>query len=177
MADHLNASTTQIQDLERTRPSTSTTNDQGTLGSNLEPANTIVSAAADTPMVSRFASPMPVIRPWMRPRTSRGPTWMPSRLGNSPNTTSKVRPNTNPVMIGLDRNSATQPTRMWAAKIRTPPAQIAAAVVKAMAWATSVGPSAATNEPDITETVETGPRINCFELPKTAYAISAIGTA
>jgi hypothetical protein len=80
------------------------------------------------------------------------------------------------VTIGLERNSATQLIRRCAAISRRTPAHRAAPVVNAIAWAASVGPSAATSDPDSTDTVETGPTTSCRELPKIAYAIKAIGT-
>ena len=79
--------------------------------------------------------------------------------------------------IGLDRNSATQPIRSCAATINTIPAHRAAAVVNSTACDTSAGRRAATRDPDITETVETGPTTNWREVPKIAYAMRARGTA
>ena len=54
---------------------------------------------------------------------------MPVRLGSSPMITSTVRPSTNPVTMGLDKNSAIQPIRTCAAMINTMPAATATAAV------------------------------------------------
>ena len=56
-------------------------------------------------------------------------TGMPSRLGSSPMITRMVRPKTKPVTMGLDKNSATQPTRRNPARTKTAPAASAMADV------------------------------------------------
>ena len=88
-----------------------------------------------------------------------------------------TRPSTNPVTIGLDRNSATQPMpRKPAASMTSPQASARAAVYEA-ACAVPATPKLARNDPDSTETVDTGPTTSCRDEPKIAYATSASGTA
>jgi sulfate permease, SulP family len=81
----------------------------------------------------------------------------------------------NPVTIGLDKNSATQPLRSCAATISTISPQSAAAVVNSTACAALAGWRAATRDPDITEAVETGPATNCRRSYHRSQPIAAPG--
>ena len=79
-----------------------------------------------------------------------------------------VRPNTKPVTIGLERNSAIHPIRSNPIAIRTTPVAIASAEVIAT---TSSGLSlamSATSEPETIATVDAGPTISCGDEPRTA---------
>ena len=91
--------------------------------------------------------------------------------------TSTTRPNTKPVTIGLDRNSATQPMPRKPATSMTRPQASASAAVYEAARAVPATPKPARKDPDSTETVDTGPTTSWRDEPKTAYASSARGTA
>ena len=88
-----------------------------------------------------------------------------------------VRPRTKPVTIGLDRNSAIQPMPRKPAATRTSPEPSASAAVYDAACAVPATPKLARNDPDSTDTVDTGPTTSCRDEPKIAYATSATGTA
>ena len=88
-----------------------------------------------------------------------------------------VRPRTKPVTIGLERNSATQPIPRKPAATRTRPEPSARAAVYDAACAVPATPKLARNDPDSTDTVDTGPTTSCRDEPKIAYATSATGTA
>ena len=79
--------------------------------------------------------------------------------------------------IGLERNSATQPTPRKPAVSRTRPEPSASAAVYDAARAVPATPKLASNEPDSTDTVDTGPTTSCRDEPKIAYATRATGTA
>ena len=68
-----------------------------------------------------------------------------------------TRPNTKPVTMGRDMNSAAQPSRARPPISRPTPAPMASAEVRAIARAGSPWAMSATSEPDSTETVDTGP--------------------
>ena len=91
--------------------------------------NSTASALTPTVTVRRSTWSILSAKADIRCRTSPGVTWMPSRLGSSPMITRMVRPKTKPVTMGLDRNSATQPTRRNPARTRTAPAARAMADV------------------------------------------------
>ncbi len=79
-----------------------------------------------------------------------------------------VRPSTKPVTIGLDKNSAAQPMRRKPAAISTRPEARAKAAVYDAACIVPATPKLARNEPDSTDTVETGPTTSCRDEPKIA---------
>ena len=79
-----------------------------------------------------------------------------------------VSPSTKPVTIGLERNSATQPIRRKPAATSTRPDPSARAAVYDPAWIVPATPKLARNDPDSTDTVDTGPTTSCREEPKSA---------
>ena len=79
-----------------------------------------------------------------------------------------VSPSTNPVTIGLERNSAAQPIRRKPAAISTRPEASARAAVYDAACIVPATPKLARNEPERTDTVDTGPTTSCRDEPKTA---------
>ena len=91
--------------------------------------NSTASALTPTAAVSGLIWSILSAKADIRCRTSPGVTGMPSRLGSSPMITRMVRPKTKPVTMGLDKNSATQPTRRNPARTRTAPAASAMADV------------------------------------------------
>ena len=91
--------------------------------------------------------------------------------------TRRVRPSTKPVTIGLERNSAIQPIPRKPAASRTRPEPRANAAVYDAACAVPATPKLASNDPDSTDTVDTGPTTSWRDEPKIAYATSATGTA
>ena len=88
--------------------------------------------------------------------------------GSSPTTMVRVRPNTKPVTMGFDRNSATQPMRSSPKTRRTSPVAIASAAVTRTASPGSPRVMSATIEPETMATVEAGPTMSCLEEPSTA---------
>ena len=89
-------------------------------------------------------------------------------LGSSPMTTRIVRPRTNPVTMGLDRNSATQPTCSTLAIIRMIPAATAIPAAIAMASASLAGAKPLISDPVRTATVDTGPTMSNLDVPRMA---------
>ena len=83
---------------------------------------------------------------------------------------------TKPVTIGLDRNSAIHPIRTKPATTRTSPEPSASAAVYDAACAVPATPKLARNDPDRTDTVDTGPTTSWRDEPNTAYATRATGT-
>ena len=162
---------------DSTMPSTSTTRPHGTRGANRAPRNSTASEPAPIAAVSGVMSPRCVSTDQARLSTSPDSGGMPSRLGISPMMMSSTRPNTNPVTIGLDRNSAAQPMRSRPPMTSARPAAIASAEVRPTARSGSPCARPATSEPESTDTVETGPTTRCGEEPSTAYASSANGIA
>ena len=79
-----------------------------------------------------------------------------------------VRPNTKPVTIGFERNSASQAIRSRPATASTTPAAIASAEVIATASSGLSRAMSATSDPDTMATVDAGPTINCGDDPSTA---------
>jgi len=71
--------------------------------------------------------------PLTLPKKLPEPRGNPSNVGISPTTIKIERPNTKPVTIGLERKSATQPSRSNPAIIRMSPEMIANAVTRASA--------------------------------------------
>ncbi len=92
----------------------------------------------------------------------------PNSFGISPMIITKTRPNTNPVTMGLERNSAAHPRRKSPAASRPSPAPMASAAVRAAARSGSPAAIGATIEPDTTDTVETGPTMRWGDDPKIA---------
>ncbi len=101
----------------------------------------------------------------------------PSRLASSPTMITTVSPKTKPVTIGLERNSATQPTPSSPAAMSHSPEAIASPAVRVIASEGSPPAWLATSDPESTDTVDTGPTNSCREVPSTAYASSASGMA
>ncbi len=89
----------------------------------------------------------------------------------------RVKPKTNPVTIGLDKNSANQAIRSTPAAASTTPAAMASADVIATASSGLSRAMSATSDPDTMATVDAGPTISCGDDPSTAYANRASGTA
>lgn len=77
-------------------------------------------------------------------------------------------PKTNPLTMGLDRNSAIHPVRSSPATSRIIPDSTASATVRAIARSGSPPALAATIEPDTTDTVDTGPTLTWGEDPSRA---------
>jgi hypothetical protein len=120
--------------------------------SNATPATTAVRTSVWSICVSVRTS---------TPSRSPGGFSMPSSVGSSPTMIVSVRPNTNPVTIGFDRNSATHARRS-----STAPVAIARAAVIAMACRGSPLPMSATSDPDTIATVDAGPTISSREDPR-----------
>ena len=117
-------------------------------------------AAVNASRVSKFPSSACTLL-----STSPWGAVMPMSFGTSPMMTRIVSPMTNPVTIGLDRNSATHPTFSRPVATSTSPAPNASATVYATACSSFCGPRLATSEPDSTDTVDTGPTTSCGEDP------------
>jgi len=145
-----------------------TSSPQGTRGTKRAPRNRMASAVRPIAAVNGLMSPKEVAMDQARASTSPFSGGMPSRLGISPRTISRTRPNTNPVTIGLDMNSAAHPKRSRPPRIRTPPVASASAAVRPMAFSGSPPEMSATSVPDSTETVDTGPTTKRGDEPKTA---------
>ena len=99
---------------------------------------------------------------------------MPSRLGISLRMISRTSPNTKPVTIGRDMNSAAQPSFSSPPMIRPTPAESARAEVIATARSGSCrrGPQPAIRTGP---TRDTGPTTRRGDDPNRAYAIKASG--
>ena len=93
---------------------------------------------------------------------------IPNSLGISPMTITATRPNTKPVTMGLERNSAAHPRRSSPTASRTRPDPMASAAVSVTARLASPSANGNTIEPDTTDTVETGPTTRCGDEPKIA---------
>ncbi|MCU0283770.1 MAG: hypothetical protein MUD13_07715 [Candidatus Nanopelagicales bacterium] len=104
----------------------------------------------------------------MRLPTEPGSTGIPRMFGSSPMITRMVRPSTNPVTIGLDRNSASQPIRSTLATMRIAPAASAMADPRATASAIEAGEKPAMSDPASTATVDTGPTMSSRDVPSRA---------
>ncbi len=149
----------------------------GTRGARRAPPNRSSSAPPPITAVSRSASSSALNVRTMTPMTSPGGLGTPISTGSSPTTMVRVRPNTKPVTIGFDRNSATQPMRSKPKIRRTSPVARASAAATRTASPGSPRVRSATIEPDTMATVDAGPTMSCLEEPNTAYATSASGTA
>ena len=155
--------------LDATSPTSSVTNAHGTFGASFVPPNIRARETTPTTRVCGWMSSRPVARFWMRAMTSVvGGPGMPRMLGSSPMITRMVSPRTNPVTIGLERNSATQPMCSTLASISSRPAVIAMPAARATASAWLSGLKPAMREPVSRATVDTGPTINFREVPRIA---------